>query len=125
QRHLSQSSAAGKSAPERIPRHRVASGEHGEEPTDLRTVVAHLRGKRLSVGEGRVVTQLLDELDLDLLAVEVALEVKEIGLEHRLIAAERRTRTDIAGGSIAAALVLDPHRVDAVGDVLPFAQRQI
>ena len=111
QRRLSQSSAAGESAPERIARHRVAAGEHGEQAADLRTVVVHLRCERLSVGEGGVVAELFDELDLDLLAVEVAFEIQEIGLEHRLVAAEGWTRADIAGGGIAAALcAVSPRR---------------
>ena len=42
---------------------------------------------------------------LDLLAIQVAVEVEQIGLEHRLAVAKGRARPDVASGGIAAALV--------------------
>ena len=66
-----------------------------------------------------------DELDLDLLPVEVAGKVQQIGFEHRLARAESRARADIAGGRIALAVMVDAHGIDAVAHVLPRREREI
>ena len=91
----------------------------------LSDVLAHLRGELFAVGEGRVGAEMRHELDLDLLAIEIAVEIEEIDLDHRLSCAEGRARPDIACALIAFALVLDADGVDAVGNVLTRGERQI
>ena len=82
-----------------------------------------MRGKRLRRGEGLVGAEKGDELGLDLLAVEIAGEVEEIGFEHRLAFAEGRARADIARSLMARPSMVDAHGVDAVAHVL--ARREL
>src|SRR5262249_13280126 len=61
----------------------------------------------------------------DLLAVEIAAEIEQMGFEHRLAAAEGRTRADIARGGIALAAHVDTHGIDAVAYVLAGGELEI
>src|SRR4029079_17358805 len=97
----SQSSAAGKSARERIMRDWVGHFAHHEKRLNLSDVLAHLHGELFTAGEGRVRAEMRHELDFDLLAVEIAVEIEEIDLDHRLSRAEGRARTDIACALVA------------------------
>ena len=58
------------------------------------------------------------EFDLDLFAIEIAVKIEEMDLDHRLSGAVGRARPDIARALIALALMLDADRIDAVGNVL-------
>ena len=62
----------------------VARFDHAEERADLAAVITHLRGERFSVGKGCVIAKMGDELDVDLLAIKIALEAEKIDFEHRL-----------------------------------------
>ena len=80
---------------------------------------------RILVGKGAIAAKQRDELELDILAIQVAVEVEQIGLEHRRAVAEGRARPDIASGGVAAPLDVDAHGIDALRHVLAFGERKV
>src|SRR5665809_152369 len=115
----------GERAGEQKAAHRIVGIDLGQHRTRLVAIFAHLLRKRLWRGEGRIGTEEGDELDLDLLSVEIAGKVEQVGLEHQLALAEGGTRADITGSVVAAAVMVDAHGIDAVAHVLTTSELKI
>ena len=65
-----------------------------EEGARLFGIAVHLRGQRRQIVELLFVTQLGDELDLDVTAVQVAMEIEQMGFQQRLHALHGRARAE-------------------------------
>src|ERR1700760_4486213 len=71
-------------------------GEVGADPSGFLDVAVHLRDQRVDAFVGDLVAQLLDEGDAQVLAVEVALEVDQVGLDqHAEVGVEGRADADV------------------------------
>src|SRR5688572_23601745 len=64
-----------------------------EDGTRLLGIVVHLRRQRRQIREFHFVTQLGDELDFDAAAIQLLVEVEQMGFEQRLHAGHGRPRT--------------------------------
>lgn len=80
-------------------------------------VPVHLGDERVHGGEFALIPQTSDKLQPDILPVEVAVEVKDIGLDQRMIGLvmELGPNSDIDGSAIARAVNPYPAGVDAIG----------
>src|SRR4029453_1784822 len=108
----------GKRAAQREARNRVACSDLCQLRARTVGVFAHLGGERVRRGERCIGAQKFDELDVDLLTVEVAVKVEQVGFENGLPRAESGTDADIACGVMAAWAVIDAHGGDAGEPIL-------
>src|SRR5262245_10036276 len=95
-----------KCAGERKTHNRVACIDLCQHRARAFSILAHLGGERIRRGEGCIGTQEIDELDIDVLAVEVAGKVEQIGFENGLARTEGWTDADIARGVMAPRSVI-------------------
>src|SRR4051794_21542500 len=81
----------------------------GEERAGLRRVFGDLRLERVEPGELPLRTEILEERDAEVAAVEIAVEIEEMRLEAEVGPAEGRTRPEIgdARAPLRPALALD------------------
>ena len=68
----------------------------------LLAIAVHLRLQGSGAVEAAVAADEIDELDLDLASVEVAVEVEQEHLEDRRAVVEGRTRAEIGGAVVWA-----------------------
>jgi hypothetical protein len=90
----------------------LGSAEDGQCPA---TIVLQLLLQMLQRLEAFDISQAFDPLDTDPLAVQVALEVEEVGLEYAAPVLKRRSRPLVHHAPGVSAAPLDPHGIDAVG----------
>src|SRR5690606_11162779 len=75
----------------------------------------HLRNESLGIRKALILPDEVEELHLDLIPVEVAVEVEEKDLQDRSPMVERRSRSEICSTAVALPGDEDPDGVDAVG----------
>src|SRR6185437_9291900 len=85
----------------------------------------HLRDKRLAGVELAVGADEVDELDLDVSAIEVTVEVEQEDLEHRHAVIIGRARAEIGSAVVDFAVDVDAYGIDPVAERRAARQRYV
>ena len=88
----------------------------GENGAGVIAVGLHLRLEAVDAVEAAVAADVGDEVDGDLAAVEVLIEVEQKHLQHRCPVVEGRPRAEIGCRRMGLAIDQHAHRVNAVGE---------